>query len=236
MCELLTRSLLLGLMICWTGAPPGLAADADQRTLEVEGWTVHVDQRLVKDQPQQSDRALELLRDQLRFVKQSVAPRHLPDLQRVPLWVSPKYPGIGPKAEYHPSRQWLVDNGRNPAMARCVEFTNVAIFEKEVQRMPCFVLHELAHAYHDQVLGYDHKGINETYEAARAAGTYEQVKRGDGNIERAYAITNAKEYFAECTEAYFGQNDFYPFNAKELQTHDPAMHQLLQDIWGPVGK
>jgi len=40
-----------------------------------------------------------------------------------------------------------------------------------------------------------------------------------------------KEYFAECTEAYFGVNDFYPFNKAELKEHDPDMYDLLTDIW-----
>ncbi len=32
-----------------------------------------------------------------------------------------------------------------------------------------------------------------------------------------YGLTNAKEFFAEMTETYFGSNDFYPFVAGELK-------------------
>ncbi|MEM1443526.1 MAG: hypothetical protein AAGF67_14365, partial [Verrucomicrobiota bacterium] len=63
---------------------------------------------------------------------------------------------------------------------------------------------------------------------------YEQVERFDGNRfrqDRAYALSNPMEYFAESTEAYFGRNDFYPFNREELKKHDPYMHGLLPQLW-----
>ena len=45
-------------------------------------------------------------------------------------------------------------------------------------------------------------------------------------------MNNGKEYFAESTEAFFGKNDFFPFNKKELKDHDPKMHDLLIELWG----
>jgi len=49
-----------------------------------------------------------------------------------------------------------------------------------------------------------------------------------------YAANNDKEYFAEGTEAYFYRNDFYPFVRAELKEHDPVLHDLLEEIWGPM--
>src|SRR6185437_16062338 len=104
---------------------------------------------------------------------------------------------------------------RDPAMARGIEFTNVRIFEAETRRMPSFALHELAHAYHDQVLRFDNAEIKAAYERAKSAGTYERVEQrfGDGRSAeaRAYALANPREYFAETAEAFFSRNDFYPF-------------------------
>jgi Mlc titration factor MtfA (ptsG expression regulator) len=60
------------------------------------------------------------------------------------------------------------------------------------------------------------------------------VKRWTGEEiteERAYAMSNAKEYFAESSEAYFGRNDFYPFTRAELKEHDPQMYDLLERLW-----
>ena len=51
-------------------------------------------------------------------------------------------------------------------------------------------------------------------------------------MQRAYALTNAKEYFAELTEAYYGFNDFYPFNREQLQAFDPAGYALVEQAWG----
>jgi hypothetical protein len=99
------------------------------------------------------------------------------------------------------------------------------------REQPCMLLHELAHAYHDQVLGFGHPGILAAYERAKASGAYDAVLRSTGKVERHYAMTDAKEYFAEGTEAYFGVNDFYPFVRAELEQHDPGLLKLLGELW-----
>jgi Mlc titration factor MtfA (ptsG expression regulator) len=59
-----------------------------------------------------------------------------------------------------------------------------------------------------------------------------QDSEGRKRFDRAYAITNPAEYFAETTEAYFSRNDFFPFTKEELKQHDPAMFELLGKLWG----
>ena len=157
------------------------------------------------------------------------------------MWISPQYPGVPAHAEYHPDSRWLRENGRDPMMAKGVEFTNVRIFESETKRMPVFVLHELSHAYHDQVLGFEHAEIKAAYERAKASGTYDNVERWNGpdkpvTHERAYAMTNEREYFAECTEAFFGRNDWFPFTRDELAKADPEMCKLLGKLWQVPGE
>ena len=56
--------------------------------------------------------------------------------------------------------------------------------------------------------------------------------RYDGKQAKHYALSNVQEYWAECSEAYFGLNDFYPFVNAELRQHDPTMHALLTKLWG----
>lgn len=99
---------------------------------------------------------------------------------------------------------------------------------------PYVVLHELAHAYHDQVLSFDQPEVIAVYDAAKEGGLYEKVLSHTGQTVQHYGMNNHKEYFAESTEAYFGVNDFYPFVRAELKTHDPRMFALLEKIWGPV--
>lgn len=201
----------------------------------IEGWQVHVHKQLEQDEPQLLGKALTLLTLQLQEISRVVPPAAVESLREVKLWISPEYKGIPPRAEYHPGEGWLRDNGRDPVMVKGVEFTNIRIFEAETHRMPNFALHELAHAYHDRVLGNDHQELIATFERAKAGGKYERVERQDSegrkSLDRAYALTTPQEYFAETTEAYFSKNDFQPYNRAELEAFDPPMHQLLQTLW-----
>lgn len=207
-------------------------------TRDVAGWQVHIDRRLAADKPQQTARALELLEAQLKEIKRVVPSRAVGHLQKVPLWFSRTYSGVSPRAEYHPGAGWLKDNGRNVAMVKSIEFTNIDIFEAESRRMPNFTLHELAHAYHDRVLpdGFNNAVIKAAYERAKAGGKYNRVERQDSEgrktQDRAYALTNPQEYFAETTEAYFSRNDFYPYVRSELENHDHAAVVMLKQLWG----
>jgi hypothetical protein len=215
---------------------PATDATAELRT--VQGWTVHISQELLATEPELTERAVELLDRQLEEITRVVPEAAVTELRKVPLYFNPEYPQKRPSAEFHPNADWLRDNGRDPAMAEAIEFTNIRIFEEETNRMPNFALHELAHAYHFRVLegGFEQAEIKAAFERAQAAGIYEVVERHFGNgkpntMERAYALTNPMEYFAECTEAYFSKNDFFPFTHEELQQHDPEMCELLGKLW-----
>ena len=76
----------------------------------------------------------------------------------------------------------------------------------------------------------------EVFQRARASGRYDEVQRQDANgvrsLDRAYALTNQQEYFAETTEAFFSRNDFFPFCREELEIHDPHACRLLAQLWG----
>lgn len=204
----------------------------------VHGWKVHIRLELLSEQNKTvTERGLALISAQMEVIEKVVPSKALSALKKVHLWLSPVYPNTPPKAEYHPSAGWLQSHGRNPAMAKGVEFTNVSILEKEVLRMPLLTLHELAHAYHDQVLGHDQPDILAAYKKAKNSHAYDSVLRRNhqGTLpkpEKAYAMSNEKEYFAESTESFFGQNDFYPFNRSELANHDPSMLAVLQQVWG----
>ncbi len=236
---LFLAALLLLLPPAWadkaaTSTPAPAAIVREERKLE--GWSVHLDKRLLDGQSAATAKALELLAKQLQEIVKVVPAPAVAELQKVPLWISPEYPGIPPRAEYHPGVGWLKDNGRDPVMAKGVEFTNVRNFEAETLRMPNFALHELAHAYHDRVLGNGHPGVLAAFRHARDAKLYDNVERWSGpgwpmRRERAYAMTNEMEYFAETTEAFFSRNDFFPFVRAELEKHDPDMTAVLATVW-----
>ncbi len=204
----------------------------------IEGWTVHINNALLEKDRTLTEKALQLLQRQLAEIVGVVPAKAVAGLREVQLWFSPEYPGVKPKAEYHPGADWLKEHGRDPAMVKGVEFTDVNEFEKEMNRMPNFALHELAHAYHDRVLsdGFENEQIKGAFDKAKISKKYDRVERWFGNgkpntFERAYAMTSPQEYFAECTEAFFSRNDFFPFTRDELKKHDPEMYELLERLW-----
>ncbi len=215
------------------------SAAASFQTNSIEGWRVLINERLLANDKAATEKALGLLRVQLQEIVRVVPAPAVAKLREVTLWFSPEYPGVQPRAEYHPGADWLRENGRDPVMVKGVEFTDVRNFEAETKRMPNFTLHELAHGYHDRVLarGFDNVEIKAAYERAKASKSYDKVERWFGNgrpntKEKAYAMTNPMEYFAESTEAFFSRNDFFPFTRDELKQHDPEMEQLLAKLWG----
>ena len=93
------------------------------------------------------------------------------------------------------------------------------------------IIHELAHAFEAQVREADRAELESAYQAAWDSGRYESVPRRGGGKDRAYALTDVHEYFAELSEAYFGENDFYPFNQWELKTFDPKGFEAIESLW-----
>lgn len=212
-----------------------------RETRDVSGWQVHIHKKLLETEAEDTARALVGLKKMLDEIVRDLPASAVVELKKVPLYFSPAYKPGRSGAEFHPDAGWLGANGRDPLMARGVEFSGVNDFEAEMRRMPNFALHELAHAYHYRVLanGFDNAEIKAAYDGAKASGSYERVERsfGEGNgrantFERAYALTSPMEYFAEATEVYFARNDFFPFTRVDLKKHDPGMFTLLETLWG----
>jgi dipeptidyl-peptidase-4 len=52
-----------------------------------------------------------------------------------------------------------------------------------------------------------------------------------GGKQKAYALTNRFEFFAESTEAFFGKNDFFPYDKEDLKKYDPQTYLLMREKW-----
>ncbi len=203
----------------------------------LEGWTIHVDPALLEDQDADSvgSKCLRMLADHLNRISLLVPEEQLTKMKTLGIWIEASHPKL--KAmQYHPSKKWLVDHGFDPRLAKKVHIpqAKALISRNQLIKHPAVVLHELAHAYHDQILGFDDESILEAFKKAEAKGNYKQVLLFTGDKVRHYALTNHKEYFAEGTEAYFYRNDFYPFVRAELKEHDPFLHDVLERIWGKL--
>jgi dipeptidyl-peptidase-4 len=202
----------------------------------VEGWTVHVDPRMLEGEHSEvGTEALKMLANHLQRIAILVPRQQLSRMQNLEIWIEHHHPTLS-SMQYHPSVVWLKRHGYDPRLAKKVHIPRAQslLSRQQMIKHPAMVLHELAHAYHDRYLGFDEPRIVAAYKKAKEAGTYENVLLYTGQTVRHYALTDHKEYFAEGTESYFYRNDFYPFVRAELKKHDPALHDLLAEIWGPL--
>lgn len=204
---------------------------------EIEGWKVHIDPKMLKgEHAAEGTRALTMLASHLQRIAIMIPQDRLKQLQTLEIWIEHDHPGINVEpGPYHPGADWLVERGYDPRLAKKVHITRAAslLDRQQLAKHPSVILHELSHAFHDQILGgYEEPRILAAYEKAMKAGLYDEVLAHTGHKIRAYAATTPMEYFAEGTEAYFDRNDFYPFVRAELKEHDPVLHDLLEEVWG----
>lgn len=230
MVQLLAVLVALISAIATVQAEPAFVPSSQYTERQVAGWNVHVNRELLEARAELGTRALALLDTKLTEISKLVPQSALAALQSVPIWL-----GVDdhekPNAVYHPNPQWLKEHGFNPDKARCVEIPNAAIFIEWSQTQPMIVLHELAHAFHHQVIGHSNTELREAFENAKKSGRYDQVQYVRGGTKRAYALNNVEEFFAEMSEAYFGRNDFFPFTRDELRSHDPETCALIERLW-----
>ena len=205
-------------------------------TRDIEGWTVRVDDRLLKGEGAVlGERALKLLTARLVAITIVVPEKALAKLRAVTIELDLDYGDLR-IMQYHPDAGWLKEHGYSESLAKCVHIPGAAEFLSpfENHRMPWVVLHELAHGYHDQVLGFDEPRITAAWKKFCDSGKYKSVLTSPGHMREHYGLNNPKEFFAEMTEAYFGSNDFYPFVTGELKQAEPEIFALMADIWGPL--
>jgi hypothetical protein len=199
------------------------------REQRVEGWRVLVNEKLLADAELAKGALAELTR-QLYQCNRSLPAQAREKLKNVTFWMELANPKVAGGC-YHPSEGWLRNNGFNPEKAKGIEFGNAKNLIGWARQQPYMALHELAHAYHHQVLGYNQPELKAAFKRMVESKTYENVLNYDNKTVKHYALNNDMEYFAESSEAYFGTNDFYPFVRAELKAHDPEMFKLVGELW-----
>ncbi len=94
------------------------------------------------------------------------------------------------------------------------------------------LVHEFAHAYHLEQWSEDQPDILRAWDNAMKNGLYRNVKDEEGkSIEKAYALVNQLEYFAELSCMYFSGCNYQPFDRKELKTYDPRGYAMILKMW-----
>ncbi len=202
---------------------------------DIEGWKIEVDPEILSEKNRaEGEQTLAALANHLQRVKWILSDDRVRSLQTLAIRIDWMHELSN--MQYHPSRGWLENNGYDPELEKHVHIPRAKQLLNPSQwaKHPYVVFHELAHAYHDQILGFEHPEIIANYDQAKNAGIYEDVMLYTGQRVKHYGLTNHKEYFAECSEAYVGVNDFFPFVRSELKQYDPRMHQLMETIWGKI--
>lgn len=200
---------------------------------KLSGWTVRIDDRpLAAPHSTMGNQAIQFLEAKLLEIRLIFPKDKLAKLQSVVIVLDLSHGNLK-SMQYHPSAGWLKANGYATDLAKCVHIPQAKDLatRRNIVEQPWVILHELAHAYHDQVLSFDEPRIKAAYEKYKESGRGERVLLHNGQRVKHYALTTPMEFFAEMTESYFGSNDFYPFNRAELQDSEPEIYQLLKEIW-----
>jgi dipeptidyl-peptidase-4 len=218
--------------------PDNPGARFDPVLRDIEGWPVYIEPALLEgEHAKVGAKSIAMLRNHLERIAVLVPEPALSKLRQVGIWIEVDNPltDVVP-GPYHGSSEWLRRNGYDVRMGDCVHITRAdsLLDRQQMLKHPMVILHELAHAYHDQFMedGYGNELVLEAYKNAMSQGLYDRVMDHRGRMVEAYATNNQMEYFAEATEAYFYRNDFYPFLNAELKRHDPEGHSLMEQIWG----
>lgn len=200
---------------------------------KIEGWTVFVDQSLLSGKHEKHGAlALKILGQRLHRIVMRLPEEPRKAMQQVSIYVDRAHP-LG-NAHFHPNKGWLVDHGYDPALTETVHLTsaNILVGGASQPDRGSVVLHELAHAYHFQVLGFDHPGILEAYRVFCDSEKFDSVTYANGRLRPHYGLMDHKEFFAEMTETFFADNNSFPFNRTELMLYHPETYQSMAEIWG----
>lgn len=217
---------------------PKMPQPASRTTRDVEGWKIRIDDRLLaKPHAATGTRALKFLEAKLVEIKAVVPAARVKELQTIAIVLDLNCGDLR-TMQYHPDAGWLTSHGYSADLEKCVHLPDAADLPtaRNINEQPWVILHELAHGYHDQVLGFDEPRVVAAFEAFKKSGRGDMALLFDGSRVKHYALTDHKEFFAEMTESYFGVNDFFPFNRAELKGSEPELFALLAEIWSDAEK
>lgn len=227
------RSTLLILSSWLILFPTAGLPQSQASTIEVEGFSLLLPQASSKDLEcikilsTQIRRAISVIPDRpeqlirnarIRFIVEKDSPVS----DRAAIWVPPvEIAEVKIKDHQKYSNSIVIPN--------CDRFAQWTSTQKSL------VLHEMAHVYLVQLLvrkRFDEvESLEKAYLKAKTSGKYERVQHVSGNPVQAYAITSMQEYFAEGTEAFLADNDYYPFKRSELKQFDPDLYSILSKLW-----
>jgi hypothetical protein len=210
------------------------------KLVKIEGWHIYLENEVARNQPIRKQ-LIELFKNKLKHLNKTLPISSLNELKKINIWISNEsnYPFRGKERAtfvYHVSPEWLKGHLLPKEMVNGIHLINPDTYlndYKAFKNQPMAILHEFSHGYHHECMSINNIEINKAYNNAKKSRIYEKVKRkGSDKIVKSYALTNSTEYFAELSESYFGENDYYPYTKKELKSYDPVGFAMIEKIWG----
>jgi len=208
------------------GTPEICEPTSSYTVKELAGWKVYVNNSLLPggEHAETGAEAVRRLTDGMMRLKTWMPEEPLAKMLEVRIWLewnSTDGPwGRTSGYQYHPGRDWLLDMDFNLEKHKCVEFGNAASLAKRSPDSTVSVLlHELAHAYHDQVL---------TFQDPDVLAAYKRCVEGTAYPERDWVKSDHKEFFAGVTTRYFGRKE----EREAVRRRDPVLATFLERTWG----
>jgi hypothetical protein len=211
-------------------------------TRQIQGFTVLLSTQAIEEGTRDHGLPFKALNVEFDGLVEVLNPQALKALRQVLIWVEwdridREHPLV--LAKYYGGNVWHVDPSAHALKSDAIELLSLRRLtdEKELAgaRTRLVLLHELSHAVHHLLLGDDHAAVRFAYQQAMDRHLYEMVPTERGDRVRAYAATNAHEYFAELTCAYLDRCFFYPFKRSDLKEYDPTGYALVESVWGRAG-
>ena len=134
---------------------------------KLEGWSIKVDPKLLENEHEKFKlEVFDALANHLQRIKYILPDARVKELQQLPIWLDYNYEPLG-NMQYHPGVTWLRANKHDPRLVKHVHIPRAKALLSRSQwaKHPYVILHELAHAYHDQVLekGFQNREILDAY-------------------------------------------------------------------------
>ena len=204
------------------------------KTMMIDGFTLLVHSKVID--PKNSEmfkvKPLEVLDMELKMISAVLSPKPLALLRNILIWVewddqlamSNGRQGNALAVYYGGTQRQLLQEGTQPLKANSVVVLRMKSLTKEHQpefdTKRCVLLHEMAHAVHFQLVGYENPTVKQTYKLAMERNLYDRTS---------YAATNEHEYFAEMSCAYLNRIDYFPHTREDLKKHDKAGFALMEN-------
>jgi hypothetical protein len=208
-------------------------------TREIQGFKMLLSTQAIKEGKKDKGKPFQALLTEFDGLAEVLPSSTLKPLRRVLIWIEwDNLDWANPRtlAKYYGGSIWSLAPSEHPLKSNAIELLSLKKLTVEknlsTERTRLVLLHELAHAVHHVVVGFDNRDVLFAYKQAMDRRLYDRVQTENGGLERAYAATNAREYFAELTCAYLDRCYYFPFTREDLRDHDPTGYRLMESVWG----